>query len=909
MKTLRIIGLMLMAGFVLSACADEVNDTVVTFGGGDMGTTPGCMGSAMCAAGQVCVGGTCIGGQCATDRPCPNGQVCDPMNRMCRDVNPGCMNNADCNGGFCISGACRNVQCVEDTDCDGDRRCVNNNCVERPRDCTDNDGDGFGVGADCARPDCDDNDPNVNPNVIEDGQQRCGDGVDNNCDGVDPMCTGNDADGDGWTVERGDCDDQDPVVNPAQPETPYNGKDDDCDENTSDTDVDRDGYDAQQVGGMDCDDSDPSVNPEGRDIPNNGIDEDCDGMDRTPDNMDIDGDGVTSAEGDCNDEDPSVNPNAIEIAYNGKDDDCDLNTPDDDLDGDGSLNADDCDDSDGDRSPTNAEEYYNGIDDDCNPETRDADADGDGFDGGANGPDCNDRAAGVNPDAMEVAYNGEDDDCNAATPDDDLDGDGVLNAEDCNDDDPGINPNIVEDAMTNCSDGVDHDCRGGDVECDMGAVDTDMDGVPDDQDCEPENADIPGPFEVPNNGLDDDCNPETPDECMNDDFDMEAPNNGADTATQIQDGNTRGIQFGGLAICGNDEDFYSIDILQGDGLEVDLVFSHADSDIDLRLYRQTPDGLQLVDFSVSITDNETVWIPRADADGTYVIRVYRVGNLGVRATYSMRVNVFNQCVDDLDDEQVQGVGNDTRETAVELPAAGVVRQLCDYDDDWYTFEIPRRENVRIDLVFSDEAGDLDIAVYNEANEVMGEGVSITDDETLEGELDRGRYFVRVYGHNAAQNVYRIFRGNGQVDTARAEEGANVDLPDAAEDGTPGRYEIPLRFDVPQGSILQSLKLRDLVISHGFLRDLRVSGQWNGQEIEVFWNREGDADGNDGGLDDDFLPLTGSNIDFDNRVYQSFAGQPADGTFTLVIEDYVFDRQVQNDGIFRNLEVEITYLEP
>jgi hypothetical protein len=41
--------------------------------------------------------------------------------------------------------------------------------------------------------------------------------------------TGTDADDDGWTVEEGDCDDGDIMVNPARDEDPSDGKDNDCD--------------------------------------------------------------------------------------------------------------------------------------------------------------------------------------------------------------------------------------------------------------------------------------------------------------------------------------------------------------------------------------------------------------------------------------------------------------------------------------------------------------------------------------------------------------------------------------------------------------------------------------------------------------------------------------------------------
>ena len=48
-------------------------------------------------------------------------------------------------------------------------------------------------------------------------------------DGGDGGPTGTDNDGDGVTVEDGDCDDDDYEVNPFWPEDPYDGKDNDCD--------------------------------------------------------------------------------------------------------------------------------------------------------------------------------------------------------------------------------------------------------------------------------------------------------------------------------------------------------------------------------------------------------------------------------------------------------------------------------------------------------------------------------------------------------------------------------------------------------------------------------------------------------------------------------------------------------
>ena len=140
-----------------------------------------------------------------------------------------------------------------------------------------------------------------------------------------------DSDGDGW-IDVLDCQPADPSAYPGAPEIPGDGIDNDCDGLDAggfiifvpDSDFDGDGFTPNEG---DCNDDDPAVNPGAAEVGFNLQDDDCDGavdegfgVDEA--SADLDQDGFTPADGDCNDLNGAQYPSATEI-LDGLDNDCD----------------------------------------------------------------------------------------------------------------------------------------------------------------------------------------------------------------------------------------------------------------------------------------------------------------------------------------------------------------------------------------------------------------------------------------------------------------------------------------------------------------------------------------------------------------------------------------------------------
>lgn len=201
----------------------------------------------------------------------------------------------------------------------------------------------------------------------------------------------------------------------------------------------------------------------------------------------------------------------------------------------------------------------------------------------------------------------------------------------------------------------------------------------------------------------------------------------------------------GRNVCLGDEDFYDVILQDGDTLNVDLSFSHAEGDIDVQVLGFL--GIPLATGG-SGTDNENLSYT-ATRFGFFTIRVWLAGDAGtiLGNPYDMDVSVGSTppppppvCAADGFEE------NDSAAAARAMtPGTTSGLNVCTGDDDYYAYTFAQGDIVTGNITFSDAEGDIDVQLLNSGGTEVAGGSSATDNETFTYTVaTAGTYDLRVH---------------------------------------------------------------------------------------------------------------------------------------------------------------------
>ena len=196
-------------------------------------------------------------------------------------------------------------------------------------------------------------------------------------------------------------------------------------------------------------------------------------------------------------------------------------------------------------------------------------------------------------------------------------------------------------------------------------------------------------------------------------------------------------QYGGGS---NDADYYSVFVPNGATLDVDLLFSHDEGNLDMALLR--PNGSQ-EGRSGSADDNESLtYVNNTGAGVNYVIHVYGVG-IGFETYYDLELSLVfgGMCNDD-------NVGLNGPSAPAMAIGTGNYSDLtlCENTSDWFKLNLSANERVLAELELNNALGNIDIELTDATgNVVFATSASDTNRETLDYTVSSaGTYYLRVF---------------------------------------------------------------------------------------------------------------------------------------------------------------------
>ena len=219
----------------------------------------------------------------------------------------------------------------------------------------------------------------------------------------------------------------------------------------------------------------------------------------------------------------------------------------------------------------------------------------------------------------------------------------------------------------------------------------------------------------------------------------------------------------GSLISNLDQDWYSITMPPNSGMNVDMLFSDAISDLDIRAFDAAT--MAILDSSGSGSDNEDMMIANCDLSNGLDVLIRVLNFDGNCNEYDLILSADALFGDDALEE------NDECSTAVPLPIGItenlVVRPYCGSgtttdDGDYYGYTLMPGDTLTVDALFIDEIADIDLVLYDVSGGCNGTSIStgftISDNEHVSatnGGATPLELVVRVDHFSGRSNTYTL----------------------------------------------------------------------------------------------------------------------------------------------------------
>lgn len=191
--------------------------------------------------------------------------------------------------------------------------------------------------------------------------------------------------------------------------------------------------------------------------------------------------------------------------------------------------------------------------------------------------------------------------------------------------------------------------------------------------------------------------------CRDDEGELGEPNNDFGTATPIDlvpGGNGRIGVADGRIICGNDPDFYVVELEAGERMRIDLEYVRDAGNLDLRLHGDEvgDDPIEAATLNVPERIEFPALGEAIPRPATYYIEVYPPGNDVLRRLeYRVSVSVVDAAVACFPDNAEPG-DNDRPGATVVGPRGGTyIRNICPADVDLFRLDLNPNDALRIQL--------------------------------------------------------------------------------------------------------------------------------------------------------------------------------------------------------------------